>query len=422
MVAGFNESRGTKPIIPSTRIGFFYEVKKCFKVKTDSLNLDDWLKLNSLNSASTVFNYVFSSKLLCILFRRSDCLMISDMIKSVQLIEKELKVLMPEFAPYFALVGSIAEGTRTHRADELDLTVVFEGRLYSLGRDSDGFNLWSVNDKEPFDYENFFSQLLKLVVSIINEKIDIPSITDGRIKVQQKMKECQKCPIQAYDSKIGVYYTHCDNCLPPVTHTKCGLCLIFEWSDGNETHVLTIDLVPVFPVIGSSVSELFSCVTKTLLTEPPNWLKYSRGFISKDTFLPESYEEAFKETPLKPLFVGMKIIHYGDGGRNFLIRPIQQLGVATFEDNKQLKDVYCHIKYLKTALDIDLNSYFIKKVLLTKEVKNKLKSDGKNMLLGSKMEVKNLHYCLNHPELKSRFNHVIDYEEWYKNDDVIPLL
>ena len=32
----------------------FYEVKKTFEVKTDSLNLDDSLKPNSLNPASTV--------------------------------------------------------------------------------------------------------------------------------------------------------------------------------------------------------------------------------------------------------------------------------------------------------------------------------------------------------------------------------
>ena len=346
------------------------------------------------------------------------------MIKSVQLIEKELQALLPKFDLYFVLVGSIAEGTRTHQADELDLAVVFEGQFFSLGKD--GFTLLS-QEAEPFDYEKFFSQFLHLVSLIVNEKVNCASITNGRIKIKQQTGECPRCPIQVYDSKMGTLYTHCDNCLPPVTHTKCGICLILEWSDGNDTYVLTIDLVPVFPVVGSSVSKLFGNVTKTLLTEPSNWLKYSQGFIAKDIFLPESYEEAFKETPSKPLLVGMKILHYGEGGKNFLIRPIQQLGVAAFEDNKQLKDVYCYIKCLKTILDIDVNSYFIKKVLLTKAVKNKLKS--KNQLYGHLMDPynkkellkKNLHYCLNHAELKSKFNHKINYGEWDKTHQDIPL-
>ena len=352
--------------------------------------------------------------------------MVSDMIKSVQSIEKELKELLPKFDIHFVLVGSIAEGTRTHQADELDLAVLFEGQCYSLG--NDGFTLLSQKDGKPFDYEKFFSQFLNFVSFIVNEKIDITSITDGRIKIKQQTGECaNRCPIQVYDSKMGTHYTHCENCLPPVTHTKCGICLIFEWSDGNDSSILTIDLVPVFPVVGSSVSKLFGNVTKTLLTKPPNWLKYIQGFIAKDTFLPESFEEAFKETPSEPLLVGMKILHYGDGGKNFLIRPIQQLGVATFEENKQLKDVYCHIKCLKTILDIDVNSYFIKKVLLTKAVKNKVKS--KKRLDGhlidpdneKKLLMKNLHYCLNHAELESKFNHKIDYVLWDKNDQVIPL-
>ena len=52
VAAGFNESLRTKPII--RKIQIFLSSKKIFEVKTDSLNLDDSLKPNSLNPASSV--------------------------------------------------------------------------------------------------------------------------------------------------------------------------------------------------------------------------------------------------------------------------------------------------------------------------------------------------------------------------------
>ena len=358
-------------------------------------------------------------------------MMIRDMIKSIQLMEDELNAQMADLEPQFVLVGSIAEGTRTHQADELDLMVVFRGlqkNPFKLG--NDGFTL-CVSDGGPFPVEKFFFNFLNILDLILKKKLDISRITNGRMSIRDS-NHCEMCSSFKYDPKIGRYFTHCCNHLPAVTHTKCGACLIFDWSDGNVSHILTIDLVPVFPINGSSVSELFRIVIKTLLTEPSNWLKYCQSFITKDAFLPESYNKTLEETSLEPLLVGMKILHYGDGGKNFLIRPIQQLGIETFAENKQLKDVYCHIKCLKAILDIDVSSYFIKKVLLTKEVKDKFKNKMK--LHEYSMDVKrdqfreetelmeNLHYCLNLQELRSKFNHIIDYGKWGKYSLEIPLL
>ena len=172
------------------------------------------------------------------------------------------------------------------------------------------------------------------------------------------------------------------------------------------TEILTIDLIPVLPVKGRNLNEMNNLITKTLSTEkPPNWLKYLKGFMKKDRVLPESFVEQFRRSPV--LEVGMKLLHFGSK-RNFIIRPAQQLSVAHELRNRKLKSIYCQIKCLKSLLGIDVNSYFIKKVLLTNEMKEKI-------------EEGTFYNVLQHPDLRAEFEKAIDYANWKPKKD-IPIL
>ena len=376
--------------------------------------------------------------------------MVRDMVKIMQQVEIELRTKMSLLNPQFILVGSIAEGTKTHLANELDLTVTFNALLeypFKLGKDGftlafpSGLNIESNPLKDyisengkNFEYRKFFKRFLSFFGHIMKEKEnDFTRISKGRVSVRQKNCDCPKLE---YEPKMGSYYTHCDNCIFTVSHTKCGVCLTFDWTHEEITTVLTIDLVPVFPIKNCKVMGLFSSVTKTLLTEPrpPNWLSYTRKFITEDMILPQSYQTRFESVSNEPILVGMKILHYGEGGNNFLIRPFQQLGVSTFNSNADLKEVYCSIKCLKSILKIDVSSYYIKKILLTDEVKNVFKINRGKKMEEHLMEHENMqnrevyrkrklfYLCLNHEDLRKIFSHTIDYNIWEKYDEMIPLV
>ena len=227
-------------------------------------------------------------------------------------------------SPKFILVGSIIEGTRIGHAGELDLTVTFEGlndNPFHLG--ADAFTLEIRDENHPMkeycteegilDYSPFFSDMLDEIESCIATQSDVISKeTNHRITIPQRPMHEDLSLIREYDPKLGTFYQHSNEHLFPVTHTKIGACLIFEWK-GSE--ILTVDLIPVLPVEGSSIKRLFESVTQTLMRRPhpPNWLKYLKGCITKDMILPQSYKRNFEEIPDEPINVSMKLLHYAEG-------------------------------------------------------------------------------------------------------------
>lgn len=92
---------------------------------------------------------------------------------------------------------------------------------------------------------------------------------------------------------------------------------------------------------------------------------------------------------------------------------MQLLGVTSeFRSHPELKEVYCYIKCLKTFLDVNINSYFIKKVLLSDEAKKALKEDS---------TTENIHIVLHNPDIRPYFKNVIGYYKYQEPQTEIPL-
>ena len=114
-----------------------------------------------------------------------DCLMVEDMIKVVQQIEKRFREKAPKLKSKFILVGSIAEGTRIGSANELDITWKFNGlNKFPLYVSNDGYSLTvsqeggEVNEEHPLfpycdgnalNFQYFFAFLLCILQDIIDE-------------------------------------------------------------------------------------------------------------------------------------------------------------------------------------------------------------------------------------------------------------
>ncbi len=181
--------------------------------------------------------------------------------------------------------------------------------------------------------------------------------------------------------------------------------MILKW--GCDT-IVTIDLVPVFPVKVEQckdVTQLFNIVTKTLITrQPENWLKHLKSVIQWDQILPESILSITAANHSNDLEVGFKILHYGPED-NAIIRPAQILDVADFKKfPKETRQVYCIMKYLKDTLKVQVKSYLLKKVVLLDQFVN-MASEGcfaEDLLF----EV------LNYSEVKKIFKGKIDYQKW----------
>ena len=361
--------------------------------------------------------------------------MVTDIITVLQWLELALCRFMPNnLSPQFVLVGSLAEGTRIHAATEADVTMrfpVLENTPLSIGKD-DAFSLHADEPNLPleqflngskFSYEKFLKYLLERISKILVDNGDkIRSKTRGRIALPEWYKSfidgssqadvC--CPNRKVDEFQGTYFTHCTNCIFPVVQTKCGICLLLPWfsDEFNREEILTVDLIPVLPVKGSSLNGLFRSVTTTLLKfRPPNWLNHITGVMKRDRILPESLKKDAEEVKVIP--VGMKLVHFGRE-RNFIIRPAQRLQMSNFEKDQDLKDTYCKVKSLKYLLNIDISSYFIKKVILTEEMMRKIKSCSYS--LDKIFEV------LSHQDLKPKFAEIIDFEQWSKDSNHIPIL
>ena len=339
------------------------------------------------------------------------------MIKVVQFIERSLGQKMPEFGVKFILVGSIPEGTRVYSAAELDITVQFAAlNAHPLLLEDNPFELKVCGEDHPLfkwtrydilQYQVFFSYFLAALKECVNNNNgEIMRLTEGRINPSSRSKvKRDKCP-QKMDNQS---YKHCPDCIFRVTQTKSGACLTLKWKFENVEELLTIDLIPVLPVVGTDLNGIFNRVTQTLFeARPPYWLNYLEGFIKQDRVLPESFRTNDSRKSDGMIFVGMKLLNYGPGN-NFLVRPGQQLEITHFGTNPTLKKCYCYVKILKCALNVDLSSYFVKKVLLTDEM---LRKSRERYIDPEKL----LFEALHHPDLRPSFEGKIDYEKWDRCD------
>ncbi len=237
---------------------------------------------------------------LLVSFRPVHCRKVRSTLKALQEIEKEMNHPWSHLAnlqPRFILVGSIGEGTRLGAFSELDFTVEFRGLnksarlLLDSNNDATKLNIEGVQAKEKlarfcnrgfFDFATFLRHFLLavwLAVDAARHRNAFPEEMALNPEVFNPCPQCFMLTESKYQESIYVPFSHCCQCLPAVTHTKLGACLFLQYKrEGHEVAVVSVDLVPVFPLRAESVQDvlgLFDVVTKTLMTKKiPFWTEY----------------------------------------------------------------------------------------------------------------------------------------------------
>jgi hypothetical protein len=349
--------------------------------------------------------------------RKQHCAIVKDLLSACKLLEEGLNSVessaMSRLGPSFCLVGSVSEGAKVGCIPEVDIAVTFEGlrnHPFKVGDKAtsleapgvDSMRDFTLDDAATFDYPKFLNKFLDEVRNAC-VRMECP----GSLKLGNPFfVPCPDCKNLKKNISLYEPVTHCSHCRPAVIHTKLGACLIFQWDDGSlkDPIVVTVDLVPTFPVvlINSDPLELYNKVVKTLVQDrPPLWLNYFNSLMSRDIFLPEALSAMDKSDSS---LVAIKLLNYGPES-NYVIRPCQEMRVENFQDSPKLKEIYQHMKALKEILSVDVKSYFLKKVSLLPEFKTKARVPE-----ASTMEL--LYDVLSYPDLKRRFAKQIDYERW----------
>ena len=89
--------------------------------------------------------------------------------------------------------------------------------------------------------------------------------------------------------------------------------------------------------------------------------------------------------------------------RNHHVRPAQPNNEGDKFQSDEMKNIYCYIKYLKKALDLDLSSYWVKTELLKPGYKDIVDSYGD--------ENRALVAVLSQPEFRPKVADKIDLED-----------
>ena len=140
-----------------------------------------------------------------------------------------------------------------------------------------------------------------------------------------------------------------------------------------------------------------------------NWFNHARGIVTQDCVLPESFKACIERDRDKVVQVGVKLINYDEGRRrNFLIKPVQILGITEYIGDELIMKCFSAIKCFKSAFGVDVKSYLIKKIILTDEMKGKIAKNGEENWQESVFEV------LKHPELIDSFNRNAAFNKWKK--------
>ncbi len=373
--------------------------------------------------------------------------------------------VLGQLDPNFVLTGSVVESTRFCHATEIDVCVSFAALAKSypfrLDSNTDGKirdamkvfapvgvkhferftkqNSFETNGRNEDDQEHvttsqifdfpkflyYFLTFIKKSLLKLSSRPDWPE----KLRMDYSWKPSNKCCIKernasSSDHSKSLYnpHTHCSKCRPFVTHTKIGATPIFTWKDDETETVLTADFIPVFPVESSQgFLPLFYAIVSTLAREAPKGgNKHFKSIMEKDRILPESFQDLLEKQhtsrPRKTYDVSMKLLNYGSES-NYIIRPGQikddrQAKAVRQHPQKKIEEVinevYISIKGLKSILGVDVDSYFIKKVVRLKEITHMiLDLDAAKVGLPRKV-----FDVLDLPELRDHFKKVIDYKGW----------
>ena len=232
--------------------------------------------------------------------------------------------------PTLKIQGSILEGTRVGQADELDLSLTLEALTPKDVFLTSSATLVKVNldsDQDPVAY----GDLLKFILEDLAEGFERISLALPRtIELgvpNANFTPCPKCLAVGTQEDLPCF-THCQDCLPPVTMTRMGPCLLFK----RDGILISIDIIPGLPHQVTNPLEIHHMVTKTLVQETPeNWLPHLRKYLSKDRILPEALISPFTAHQ-KPL--SCKVLHFDHSpeGDNFILRAGQVLDMEQLEN------------------------------------------------------------------------------------------
>merc|ERR1719245_2302522 len=100
--------------------------------------------------------------------------------------------------------------------------------------------------------------------------------------------------------------------------------------------------------------------------------------------------------------VVLKTMNFGEE-RNHHVRPAQPYTGGEKFQPEEMKKIYCYIKFLKKALDLDLSSYWVKKELL--------KQEYQEIVSGTWSEDNALVEVLAQPEFRQKVADKIDIEK-----------
>ncbi len=364
--------------------------------------------------------------------RKEECAKIFALLKASKLILHEMKRgALATLKPSFVLAGSVPEGTRIWQTNEIDISLklkALESEPLTIEDDDacrislqEGGILWKLckdfgaNSGQPniFHYERFLHFLMQNVHKCL-VRAAASEEWPGKLSFNPRWKPCASCKWMAAETGAGYRpQSHCQRCLPGVTHTKLGPCLVFWWG-GESGHPLTVDLIPMFPIQCPSdegLLSLYHAAVRTLFdARPENWYSHFRTIVEKDRLLPEVYaRERRRSTPASS--VTIKLLNYRPQ-RNHIIRPSQPMRVHEEfrRHGGRLHQVYVHLKALRSILDVRVTPYVIKKVVLCDEVKESV--------VGSDVRLDEaLLRVLSHPELRARFMGAIRYGDWGRRID-----
>jgi hypothetical protein len=212
----------------------------------------------------------------------------------------------------------------------------------------------------------------------------------------------KKTELDPYAHLLG-----CQNCTVSVTHSKLGPLIQMKILD----RIVTVDLIPVWPIKAKSNLILMGNVMATLLdddNEIPERVPYLLSLMARDVLLPEAFEATVMEE--KPIQVALKIVNYNCS--IFIIRPGQDLKVDEFHRNKVLFDAYIIIKALIHKYQLEIKSFLSKKILtspyfvqLTRHIDN----DVPKLVFNA----------LQHGLLKPGFQILVNYEKWGKREEEV---
>lgn len=192
--------------------------------------------------------------------------------------------------------------------------------------------------------------------------------------------DCEDCKKKQSLLNVFTPATHCTDCIPVVTHTKQGICVLVK----RHGQTLIMDLIPVLPSPQDArrepLMDTYRMITTSLMDEkPPGWKKAYMAYFSKDKIVPQEMHElsqipqespqeatAGNEEQMEKRYILVKLLGYAPEP-NYQIRATQSVNaIAKFTRAKNDRLTYQYVKTLAKLLAIEnLGGYMTKKLFLS---------------------------------------------------------